>query len=219
MRQFLVFFVFTLIISATSILMAEAESESKDTVSSGGFLGNWHHSEMCDDCHATLLSKDQLTRITGYCKCHRDEFMTGGKADMEKLSKAHGISTCVRCHVGTVGDVGAEITYANIHIAHVDADCEKCHGDKENIFTPEVKECNLCHQGGIHLVHGDKTGEMCAICHGSAGKVFEEEDYSDYPVEELVIPDSITPDESTSSPRYPTILVMLREFIAFIFGQ
>jgi len=202
-------------------MVLAADNGRSESVNVGSFMGNWHHSEMCDDCHKMLIPQEELARIQGYCKCHNNNVLTSNGVNLEQLGKLHGMQTCISCHVGSSGSSGDEMAKMNIHSAHAGADCEKCHGDKASIHTPDGKECNFCHKGGVHLVHGQRTEDMCVTCHGPAGEGYKEDDTT---LEAIMTPrdnniEGITVINNTASPEYPTIMGLLREFVAFIVGE
>ncbi|MDY6932387.1 MAG: hypothetical protein SVJ22_10795, partial [Halobacteriota archaeon] len=209
------------ITSVSCITAIAADNERSEGGDGGNFLGNWHHSEMCDHCHYLIISKEEIAGLYGYCRCHNNNILTGSGVNMEQLGKVHGMDTCIACHVGSSGGQADEIAKMNIHSAHSGADCEKCHGDKSRIFTPEEKECSFCHKGGVHLAHGQRTEDMCATCHGPAGEVYKEDAES---MEVIMTPnvnsiEEITVINNTASAEYPTILGLLREFVEFIIGE
>lgn len=182
----------------------------------GTSMGSWHPSAMCDQCHATLIPKDQVPAILGSCKCHRDEFTSGGKIDVVFIEEVHGIKTCTRCHIGS-WDEEETLTYDTIHTVHAQIHCNLCHGDLENIDTPESKNCDFCHKGGVHFVHSNKTEDLCLTCHGTAGKKYLEEDVS---VEDIFLMSNNTTASVAQDyrPKYPTILNILKSLIDLIFG-
>lgn len=209
------------IVQLMCIMVVAADTGGSESVNMGNFLGNWHHSEMCDHCHHLIIPKEEIAGLYGYCKCHNNNILTGSGVNMEQLGKVHGMQTCISCHVGSTGGSGDEIADMNIHLAHSGADCEKCHGDKSSIHTPEGKECNFCHKGGVHLAHGRRTEDMCVTCHGPAGEVYKEDEAS---LEALMTPkgnsiEDITVINNTASNEYPTIMGLLMEFVAFIIGE
>ena len=96
---------------------------------------------------------------------------------MERIRQnAHGIKVCIDCHIGTgvVRDVN-KIPSDEFHKVHIDVDCQACHGAKGSVAIPQETNCDFCHPGDAHFVHGNKTGELCVVCHGSFGVKYKEE--------------------------------------------
>jgi len=116
------------------------------------------YGEICFPCHDLLLNKSEQTKLA-HCKCHNVEIWRDDHVDMEKLSKLHGISPCIKCHIGS-GYNGSLI----VHIPHKNVDCKFCHS--ELAVKPESSNCYYCHKGGIHEVHGNILNEICVSCHG-----------------------------------------------------
>lgn len=178
-----------------------------------GFIGSWHPVPECGQCHVTLLSEKELRAKLGSCNCHKEAYTSGGNIDMEKIrTVAHGSKTCVDCHLGSgLLNSAGEIPSDDLHQAHVNVDCQACHGvDTDNPIVPETGNCNFCHLGDGHSVHGTKTGELCVSCHGAFGLDYKEEGY------QMVegIPVVVKPEEV----KYPTILNTLKALITFIIG-
>ncbi len=174
-----------------------------------GFIGSWHPAPECGQCHVSLLSDRQLRAKLGSCNCHREAYTSAGAIDMDKIRKnAHGIKVCVDCHMGTgIANITQEIPCDEYHKIHQDTDCQDCHGKKEEISIPESEECDSCHSGNPHTVHGNRTGEMCVICHGPYGIEYKEEGY------QLI---EGVPKKKTGEMTYPTISNILKALIKFI---
>ncbi|OYT66942.1 hypothetical protein B6V00_02350 [ANME-1 cluster archaeon ex4572_4] len=159
---------------------------------SKNFIGSWHPVPECGQCHVSLLSEKALQSKLGSCKCHDKDYTTGGAVDREKIRRlAHGEKTCVDCHIGSgtvagaagtadeSAGAGAEIPCDEIHRVHLSVECQACHGgEKEKKPTiPKTANCNSCHLGDAHSIHGDKIGSLCVACHGSFGLKYKEEGY------------------------------------------
>lgn len=212
MRTFGLIRIILILLLSVYIVGVSSGDEVIPGMSKGTFMGNWHPSGMCDQCHATLIPREQVPGILGSCKCHRAEYTHGGKIDIGKIDEVHGIKTCTRCHIGSVAGK-SPITYDTIHNVHAQVECTSCHGDKASIMTPEDKKCDLCHIEGVHFVHGQKTEDLCIKCHGTASKKYLEEDVS---VEDIFVINN----ETTIIPKrsYPTILNLLKNLIDTLFG-
>jgi hypothetical protein len=179
-----------------------------------GFIGYWHPAPECGQCHVSLLSDRELVAKLGSCNCHREAYTTGGAIDTDKISKtAHGTKICVDCHIGTgMVNITQEIPGDKYHKIHQETDCQKCHGKRENIALPAGKNCDSCHISNPHTVHGNKTGDMCVICHGPFGIQYKEEGYQlieGVPLEKN--------QKETGEMTYPTISNILKALIEFIF--
>lgn len=176
-----------------------------------GFIGTWHPAPECGQCHVSLLSEGALRAKLGSCECHRETYTSAGAIDMEKIRKnAHGVKVCIDCHIGSGIATGVEeVPCDEIHRPHVRVDCQACHGERESITIPETGNCDSCHLGDAHSVHGNKTGSLCVACHGSFGIKYKAEGYQmkeGVPVEKK-------PEEIT----YPTILNILKALKKIIF--
>ncbi len=191
---------------AVVVLMAVsigAGGEEAIPPNTAGFLaGGWHPAPECVQCHVSLLSDSALRAKLGSCQCHGAAYTTGGNIDMDKIrEKAHGVEVCIDCHIGSGIATG---TGDRIHRPHSHVECQRCHGERANIAIPENGSCNYCHPGDAHSVHGNKTGDLCVVCHGSFGIKYKEKGYEmkeGVPVEKK-------PEEIT----YPTILNILKAF-------
>jgi len=218
---------------------AGAETEKGETANEGvqevippnskNFIGSWHPVPECGQCHVSLLSEKALQSKLGSCKCHDKDYTTGGVVDREKIRRlAHGEKTCVDCHIGsgtvaraagTTGTAdesagaGAEIPCDEIHRVHLSVECQACHGgEKEKKPTiPKTANCNSCHLGDAHSIHGDKIGSLCVACHGSFGLKYKEEGYK--MKEGVLVPARVGREEEE---KYPTILNILKSLKACI---
>ncbi len=205
-------FVIVILIVAVSIGICERDSDSEVIPpNTAGFLGGgWHPAPECIQCHVSLLSEGALRAKFGSCECHRETYTSGGKIDNEKIRKnAHGVMVCIDCHIGT-GMVSTQaIACDELHRVHEDVDCQTCHGERLSIAIPETDNCDFCHRGDAHFVHGNKTGNLCVACHGSFGIQYKAEGYQ---IKEGV-PAEKKPEETT----YPTISNILKALIEHIF--
>ncbi len=205
-------FVIVILVVAVSIGIGEGDSDSEVIPpNTAGFLGGgWHPAPECIQCHVSLLSEGALRAKLGSCECHRETYTSGGKIDNEKIRKnAHGVTVCIDCHIGT-GLVSTQaIACDELHRVHEDVDCQACHGERLSIAIPETDNCDFCHRGDAHFVHGNKTGNLCVACHGSFGMQYKAEGYQ---IKEGV-PVEKKPEETT----YPTIFNILKALIERIF--
>ena len=208
-------FILVLILSVCVIGVCSGE-EVIPEMPKGTSLGGWHPSLMCDQCHATLIPKEDMPGLLGACKCHRSEFESSGKIDVVKINEVHGIKTCTRCHIGSWGRENI-LTYDTIHRVHAPIDCSLCHGEKDNIVVPENKECNICHKEDVHFVHGNKTEDLCFSCHGIAAQKYLD---AEIQLEEIFIVNNNTTTTHILDGRssYPTILNILKSLVDLIFG-
>jgi len=176
-----------------------------------GFIGSWHPAPECVQCHVSLLPESRLRSMVSSCVCHGKEYVTGGAIDNEKIrTKAHGIQACIDCHIGTGIAKAGEISANEIHRVHLNVDCRGCHEAGKNLRIPESGDCNSCHQGGVHSIHGNRTGELCVACHGSFGIKYKEKGYK--------MKEGVPVIKSEEEKRYPTILNMLKALLKFIEG-
>lgn len=206
-------FIAVILVAAVSASIGEEDSGGEVIPPNPkGFIGSWHPAPECGQCHVSLLSDRGLLAKLGSCNCHREAYTSAGAIDTEKIRKnAHGTKTCVDCHIGTgIVNITQEIPCDKYHKIHQDIDCQDCHGKKENIAIPESEECDSCHNGNPHTVHGNKTGDMCVICHGAFGIEYKEGGY------QLI--DGV-PEKKTEEMTYPTISNILKALIKFIFKQ
>ncbi|MBA7516314.1 hypothetical protein ES705_08361 [subsurface metagenome] len=205
--------VIVILVVAVSISIGEGDSEAIPPNTVGFLGGGWHPAPECIQCHVSLLSEGALRAKLGSCECHRETYTSGGKIDNEKIREnAHGIKACIDCHIGSgIATSAGEVPSDEIHRPHVSLDCQACHGERESITIPEKGNCDFCHLGDAHFVHGNKTGDLCVVCHGSFGLKYKEVGYQmkeGVPVEKK-------PEEVT----YPTISNILKAVIELIFKQ
>ena len=175
-----------------------------------GFIGSWHPAPECGQCHVSLLSETALRAKLGSCKCHKEAYTTEGNIDIEKIRKnAHGSKVCVDCHIGSgITTSAGVIPCDELHRVHVSVDCQACHGERESITIPDGN-CNSCHLGDAHSVHGNKTGSLCVACHGSFGVKYKEEGYQ--------IKEGVPVEKKTEEVNYPTILNILKVLNKIVF--
>lgn len=206
--------VMVILVAAVSVPVGEGDSDSEVIPpNSAGFLaGSWHPAPECVQCHVSLLSEDALRAKLGSCECHLSLYSPPeGPIDMEKIRKtAHDIKACIDCHIGTGLASFREIHCDEIHDVHVNVDCQGCHNERKLITIPESGRCDSCHSADPHTVHGEKTGDLCVICHGAYGAEYKEVGY------QLVegVPAAAAVQEEAS---YPTISNVLKAVIEFIF--
>lgn len=204
--------VMVVLVAAVSVPTGEGDGASEviPPNPSGFLAGGWHPAPECVQCHVSLLSEGALRAKLGSCECHRKEYTSAGEIDMGKIrTVAHDIKACIDCHIGAgVASIQA-IPCDEIHKLHVGADCQACHNEKRSIAIPETGRCDSCHDVNPHAVHGNKTGDLCVVCHGAYGIKYKEEGYQmvkGVPVAEV--------QEETI---YPTISNLLKALVKFIF--
>ena len=176
---------------------------------SGFLAGRWHPAPECVQCHVSLLSEGALRAKLGSCECHLKTYTSAGGIDMGKIRKdAHDIKACIGCHMGAgVASIQA-IPCDEIHDVHVGADCQACHNERKRITIPESGRCDSCHDANPHAVHGNKTGDMCVICHGAYGIKYKEEGYQ--------MMEGIPVEAVQEETIYPTISNLLKALVKFI---
>jgi hypothetical protein len=203
-----------ILVAVVSTGIGEGDSEVIPPNTAGFLGGGWHPAPECIQCHVSLLSDGALRAKLGSCECHRETYTSGGKIDNEKIrEKAHGIKACVDCHIGSgIAASAGEIPCDELHRPHVSVDCQECHGKRESITIPENVNCDFCHSGDAHFVHGNKTGNLCVVCHGSFGIKYKGEGYQ--MKEEGVLVEK-KPEEVT----HPTIYNILKAVIELVFKQ
>ncbi len=176
-----------------------------------GFIGKWHPAPECVQCHVSLLPDNRLSSMVSSCVCHANEYETGSSIDNKKISaKAHGIKTCIDCHIGTGVIKGEEIPSREIHRVHENVSCEGCHGTAEKTVIPKSANCNSCHTGGVHSIHGNRTGDLCVVCHGAFGIKYKEAGYQ--------MKGEIPVTKKEEEKVYPTILNILKALFEFVTG-
>jgi len=202
-------FAMAILVAAVSISIGEGDKGSEVIPPNPkGFIGTWHPAPECGQCHVSLLSDKGLHAKLGSCQCHREVYTTGGNIDMEKIRKdAHGVTVCIDCHIGSGSVEG--ITGDKIHRPHEHVDCQACHGKRESIMIPETGNCDFCHLGDAHSVHGNKTGNLCVVCHGSFGIKYKEEGYQ--------LKEGVFVEKKKEEMAYPTISNILKALIEIIF--
>ena len=210
LKLFALFAMVSLIATATIGICEGGRDKEVIPPNTAGFLsGGWHPAPECVQCHVSLLSEDTLRAKLGSCQCHGKAYTTGGKIDREEIrKKAHGVKVCIDCHVGT-GIATGEITSKGIHRVHVSVDCQACHGERENVTIPEKRNCDSCHPGDAHSVHGNKTGDLCVVCHGSFGIKYKEEGYQ--------LKEGVPVEKKREEISYPTISNILKALTELIF--
>ncbi|MCW7078513.1 MAG: hypothetical protein OCU22_05240 [Canidatus Methanoxibalbensis ujae] len=176
--------------------------------------GSWHPAPECVQCHVSLLSTEELRAKLGTCNCHNKKYSTSGGIDMQKIREsAHGIKVCIDCHIGTGLMDHTNISSDKFHRAHQDVRCESCHlkeGSSEP-FVPEVSECDACHGRDPHMVHGNKTTDLCVVCHGAFGEKYKREG---------IIPPEIggRNESEQKAPPFPTISQMFKNIMSGLSG-
>jgi hypothetical protein len=202
-----------ILVAAVSISMGEGDRASEVVPpNTARFLaGEWHPAPECIQCHVSLLSEGTLRAKLGSCECHREAYTSDGKIDNEKIRKnAHGVTVCTDCHVGSgIATDAGEIPCDEIHRPHVRVDCQACHGERDCIAIPETGNCDFCHLGDAHSVHGNKTGDLCVACHGSFGIKYKAEGYQ--------LKEGVPVEKKPEEIIYPTISNILKAIIKFIF--
>jgi hypothetical protein len=213
-KLFAVLVTMVILVAAVSISIGEGDRASEVIPPNpSGFLGGgrgWHPAPECVQCHVSLLSDGALRAKLGNCKCHGGAYTSGGAIDMDKIRKdAHGVTVCIDCHIGSGIAISAgEIPCDEIHRLHVRVDCQACHGKRESLTIPDGN-CDFCHIGDAHSVHGNKMGDLCVVCHGPFGIEYKEGGYQ-MKEGELV-------EKKTEEMTYPTISNILKALIKFIF--
>jgi len=206
-----------ILVVAVSIGIGIGEGDSDREVippNTAGFLsGGWHPAPECVQCHVSLLSDGALRAKLGSCRCHQEIYTTGGRIDNEKIRKnAHGIKACVDCHIGSgIATSAGEIPGDELHCLHVGVDCQACHGERESLTILENGNCDFCHSSDAHFVHGEKTGSLCVVCHGSFGIKYKTEGYQ--------MEEGVLVEKETEERTYPTISNILKALIELIFKQ
>ncbi len=214
-KLFAVLVTMVILVAAVSISIGEGDRASEEIPpNTAGFLGGgWHPAPECVQCHVSLLSEGGLRAKLGNCKCHGDAYTSGGAIDMDKIRKnAHGVTICIDCHVGSgIVTSAEEIPCDEFHRAHVRVDCQACHSERESVAIPGSGSCDSCHLGDAHSIHGNKTGDLCVVCHGSFGIKYKEEGYQ---LKEGVPAEKKTEEEEMT---YPTISNILKALIKSVF--
>jgi hypothetical protein len=177
-----------------------------------GFIGDWHPAPECGQCHVSLLSKEALLAKLGSCNCHREEYTSAGLIDGDKIRKnAHGSMVCIDCHVGSgIATSGGELPCDDLHRLHSPVYCQACHDEGVNILIPASGNCNLCHRGDAHAIHGNNTGNLCVSCHGSFGIEYKAKGY-------LLI-DGVPVEQEAEEMTYPTITNIFKAILNLIKG-
>lgn len=211
-KLFALFVMVFLVAAAPSPCTGDRESESEVVPPNPmGFIGSWHPVPECGQCHVTLLSDGELRAKLGSCKCHKEAYTSGGNIDMGKIrTVAHGSKICVDCHIGSGMLTSAgEIPCDDIHRVHDGGvDCQACHGEEDDPLIPETGNCNFCHLGDGHSIHGQKTGDLCVSCHGAFGSEYKEAGYQMVEGVPVVIEEEMV--------KHPTILNTLKALIRFV---
>lgn len=213
LKQFALLVIVILVVAvSTGIGEEDSDSEVIPPNTAGFLSGRWHPAPECIQCHVSLLSEGALRAKLGSCECHRETYTSGGKIDNEKIRKnAHGVMVCIDCHIGT-GTVSTQaIPCDELHRVHTHVDCQACHGERMSITIPENGNCDFCHRGEAHFVHGDKTGNLCVACHGSFGIKYKAEGYQ--------MKEDVLEEKKTEETTYPTISNLLKALIELIFKQ
>jgi len=205
--------VMVILVAAVSVPTGEGDraSEVIPPNLSKFLAGSWHPAPECVQCHVSLLSDGALRAKLGSCECHRKDYTSAGDIDMGKIrTVAHDIKACIDCHIGAgvVASIQA-IPCDEIHNVHMGVDCEACHNEKKSIVIPETGRCDSCHDVNPHAVHGNKTDDLCVVCHGAYGIKYKEEGYQ---MREGV-PVEVVQEETI----YPTISNLLKALVKFIF--
>jgi len=207
------FLVMVIFVAALSIGMGEGDRASEVIPPNPrGFIGTWHPVPECGQCHVSLLSEGALRAKLGSCKCHKEAYTTAGAIDMDKIrTVAHGSKTCIDCHIGSGIVTSAEETPCDeIHRVHVSVDCQACHDERESLTIPDGN-CDFCHLGDAHSVHGNKMGDLCVACHGSFGIKYKEEGYQ--------LKEGVPVEKKKEEISYPTISNILKALMELIFKQ
>lgn len=178
-----------------------------------GFIGSWHPVPECGQCHVSLLSEEALVAKLGSCNCHREEYTSAGVIDGDKIRKdAHGTMVCIDCHVGSgIATSGDELPCDELHRLHSAVFCQACHDEGMNISIPVSINCDLCHLGDAHAIHGNNTSDLCVSCHGSFGIEYKEKGY--------VLIGGVPKAQESEEVTYPTITNILKAVINLISGS
>jgi len=193
-----------LLFTISSVALAETNSDEYNFVFPYDRTANWlygerHPGRICMQCHDSLLEKDRSRNIG--CLCHYVE--DGGwkdSIDVQNIEIIHGNGPCVRCHIGQVTEIGKD----EIHVVHIDKNCEVCHVKDKLLILPETTDCSYCHKSGPHIIHEDELNKLCALCHGKYG--WENTDKS-YSVLENSLDISSTSEKESG---FPTIANVIR---------
>jgi hypothetical protein len=199
-------------VTAASVPIGEGDGQSEviPPNPSGFLAGRWHPAPECVQCHVSLLSEGTLRAKLGSCDCHGKDYTTNGEIDMGKIrTNAHDIKACIDCHIGTGVESFLTVPCDEIHNVHVNVDCQGCHDEKELINIPKTGRCEACHSANPHAVHGNKTGDLCVVCHGSYGIKYKEEGYQ--------MVEGVPVEAVQEETIYPTISNTLKAFIEFLF--
>ncbi|HID20568.1 MAG TPA: hypothetical protein EYP28_06510 [Methanophagales archaeon] len=204
-----IFALLVVVILVAIVSIGIGEGEEVIPPNPGRFIGSWHPAPECGPCHTSLLSEDAVNEKLGNCKCHREAYTSNERIDGDKIRKtAHGVKVCIDCHIGSgIGVSKGELPGEDLHRLHRQVDCQACHDEGASLLIPSSGNCDLCHSGDSHSIHGDMTGNLCVACHGSFGIEYKEKGYI------LIEGVPKKPEEVT----YPTITNMLKAIIKFIF--
>jgi hypothetical protein len=160
---YIILIIFILIVSSAS---AYERPKYKD-----GVAARWHFASICIPCHYTIADTEKATAISGSCEnCHKYRLQgataaNDRKIDMSKIENIHLDIICIRCHVGPKSR--KEITATDFHRVMSKTACLSCHTFENGTYKKPLKtECSDCHRGGPHVVHGERLGKMCVVCHG-----------------------------------------------------
>jgi hypothetical protein len=177
-----------------------------------GFIGSWHPVPECGQCHVSLLSEEALRAKLGSCNCHREAYTSAGAIDRDKIRKnAHGNMVCIDCHVGAgIASSGEGLPRDDLHRLHSPVYCQACHEEGAKISIPESGDCDFCHLGDAHAIHGNNTGNLCVSCHGSFGLDYKEKGY------QLV--GGVPMEQGSEEMTYPTITNIFKAVINLITG-
>jgi hypothetical protein len=130
------------------------------------------YGEICFPCHNTILTEDERIAKLAHCRCHSVDIWRGDKVEMDKLSKLHGDSPCIKCHAGPAF-TSEDMDALNVHVPHSNVKCSSCHGEGA-IVVPDTESCLGCHKGGVHEIHEDVLIDVCVGCHGKVIHKFAE---------------------------------------------
>lgn len=169
----------------------------------------WQHppgyGEICYPCHDLLLTEEEKISKFAHCGCHSRDIWNGNKVVMEKVSKLHGLNTCLKCHCGLHYDEES-LDIAAVHAPHKNVSCSACHG-VSTIVKPKTMNCYDCHRGGIHEIHYDVLKEICVACHGEVIHKFTK------------LKEEAGVEEVKERPKFVISLYdIIQRIISFIFG-
>lgn len=212
-------FIIIIVIFAIKLVGTNANAYEMP-VSNDGLAERWHPGALCIQCHYSLAGKEKAQSISTGCKCHSVEYVpkdavSSYTVNKTKILELHQKIVCARCHIG-VKD--RDITVQDLHeLKKGKVACTKCHViDNGTIIIPEKKQCYECHGGDPHIVHGNKTEELCIGCHGDFGERYLNRTLKS--AEMSAVPDILKKNETIMAKESTTIYDFLANIIKSIIG-